>query len=86
MKVTNTERMTQLGSSIRTLASAINDNLDATALGTKISKVSNMNIADALNRIITMSNIVCGQTDEAKYYYADIELHYTEDTFPVEHR
>lgn len=86
MKVTNTERMTQLGSSIRTLASVINYNLDATALATKISKVSDMTIADALNHIITMSNIVCGQTDEAKYYYADIELPYTEDTFPVEHR
>lgn len=86
MKVTNTERMSQLGSSIRTLADVINDNLDATALGTKISKVSSMTIADALNRIVAMSNIVCGQGDEAKYYYADIELPYTEDTFPVEHR
>lgn len=86
MKVTNTERMSQLGSSIRTLASVINDKLDATTLGTKISKVSDMTIADALNSIIAMSNIVCGQGDEAKYYYADIELPYTENTFPVEHR
>ena len=86
MKVTNTERMTQLGSSIGTLARVINDNLDANVLGTRISKVSNMTVADALNRIIAMSNTVCGQTDEAKYYYADIDLPYTEDTFPVEHR
>ena len=86
MKVTNTERMSQLGSSIGTLASVIYDNLDATTLDTKISKVSNMTIADALKRISVLSNIVCGQADEAKYYYADIELPYTEDTFPVEHR
>ena len=86
MKVTNIERMTQLGSSIGTLASVINNNLDSTALGTKISKLSDMTVADALNRIIILSNIVCGQADEARYYYADIELPYTEDTFPVEHR
>ena len=86
MKVTNVERMAQLGSSIKILASVINDNLDAAALGTKLSKVSNMTVVDALNRIIVLSDIVCGQADEARYYYADIELPYTEDTFPVEHR
>ena len=86
MKVTNTERMTQIASSIKTLASVISEKLDTTTLNAKISKVSGMTVSDALNRIMLMSDTVCGQGDEAKYYYADIELPYTEDTFPVEHR
>jgi hypothetical protein len=86
MKVTNSERMSQIGSSIKTLASVISGKLDSTVLGTKISKVSDMTIADALNHIMTMSDTVCCQNDDAKYYYADIDLPYTEDTFPVEHR
>lgn len=86
MKVTNAERMTQLGSSIGTLADAIQRNLGEDVLNTKLSRVSNMTINDALVYIARMSDIVCGQGREAKYYYADIELPYTEDTFPVEHR
>lgn len=86
MKVTNTERMTQLGSSIKTLASVLSEKLDDTTLNAKISKVSGMTVSDALDRIMLISDTICGKGDEAKYYYADIELPYTEDSFPVEHR
>ena len=86
MKITNTERMTQLGSSISALADAIRGNLCEDVLNTKLSRVSNITINDALVYIAQMSNTICGQGREAKYYYADIELPYTEDTFPVEHR
>lgn len=86
MKVTNTERMTQLGSSIKILASVMHDKLDESVLDTKISKVNNTTVSDALNYIIAMCDTICGQGREAKYYYADIDLPYTEDTFPVEHR
>lgn len=86
MKVTNTERMTQLGSAINTLVSIINDKLDTTILNTKLGKVSDMTVGDALNNIMSMCKTVCGQGIEAKYYYADIDLPYTNDTFPVEHR
>lgn len=86
MKVTNTERMTQLGGSIKTLAKVLSRVLDDTVLNTNISKVRSMTVADALNSIIDMSDTICGDGDEAKYYYADIELPYTDDTFPVEHR
>ena len=86
MKVTNTERMTQLGSSISTLADAIQAKLSEDVLNTKLSRVSNMTISDALVYIAQMADTVCGQGREAKYYYADIDLPYTEDTFPVEHK
>lgn len=86
MKVTNTERMTQLGSSISTLADTILAKLGEDVLNTKLSRVSNMTISDALVYIAKMGDTVCGQGREAKYYYADIDLPYTEDTFPVERR
>lgn len=86
MKVTNTERMTQLGSSISTLADVIQGKLSEDVLNTKLSRVSNMTIGEALVCIAQMADTVCGQGREAKYYYADIDLPYTEDTFPVERR
>jgi hypothetical protein len=86
MKVTNTERMSQLGSSIKTLASVMNNKFDNKVLDMKLSNVKDMTVSDALNCIMMMCDTICGQGREAKYYYADIELPYTEDTFPVEHR
>lgn len=86
MKVTNSERMGQLGSSIQALARVMNSQLDDKILATNISRINNITISDALDKIIAMCDTICGQSDEAKYYYADIELPYTEDTFPVEHK
>lgn len=86
MKVTNAERMTQLGSSIKTLANVMNRKFDDKVLDMKLSNVKDMTVSDALNCIMMMCDTICGQGSEAKYYYADIELPYTENTFPVEHR
>lgn len=60
--------------------------LDENTLNTKVSRISDKTVADLLNNISQLSLTISGNTDDAKYYYADIDLPYSQDTFPVEHR
>lgn len=83
MKVTNKERMSQLSSSIEALVSAIERNVDCSV---GISRVSSTTVGDAILLIKDICKTIGGDGEDAKYYYCDLDIGFTEDTFPVEHK
>lgn len=90
MKITNKERMSQLGSAITSNVSVLSTILQRNhpdILGEKPFRTNpNKTIDNLLKDILSITETICGEGEEAKYYYADLNLGYTEDTFPVEHR
>ena len=85
MRVTNTERMAQLSSAIdacrSVLAIHLKDRLDE-----RVSPIHDTTVGDLLTRIGQMCLTISGATEDSKYYYADLDIGYTEDDFPTENR
>ena len=84
MKVTNSERMNQLASSIDVAATVILRNLsdNPEILNKRVSRIKDTTIEDLLNLIKDSCKLIAN-TDP--HYFADLDIGYTEDNFPVEH-
>ena len=91
MKVTNTERMKQLACSIQAGLRAIEHAIDSQNSAIldsqpwiRIGKTTT--IRELIDSMEQTCLTIGGDSEDSKYYYADIELPYTQDSFPVEHR
>lgn len=82
MKVTNTERMSQLASSIDAAATVILRSLSDEVLNKQVSRIKDTTIKNMLDSIKGCCNKI---TDADPHYFADLDIGYTEDNFPVEH-
>lgn len=85
MRVTNTERMAQLSSAIDACRSVLYMHLKD-RLDERVSPIHDTTVGDLLTRIGQLCLTIGGAAEDSKYYYADLDLGYTEDTFPVERR
>lgn len=84
MKVTNTERMNQLASSIDVAATVILRNLsdNPEILNKRVSLIKDATIEYMLNHIKDCCKLI---TDADPHYFADLDIGYTENNFPVKH-
>ena len=90
MKITNTERMRQITSSMKSLIFVISKAIEEQnpeLLDSAPCRIRpNYTISNMLCDLVEMCTTAGGDGPDAKYYYADIEIGYTENSFPVEHR
>lgn len=82
MKVTNTERMNQLASSIDAATYVILNNLSDDVLNKRVSRIKDVTIKDMINNIRSCCELIANADP---HYFADLDIGYTEDNFPVEH-
>lgn len=82
MLVTTRERMRQLSSSIDAMVNVIKHDLSDEAINKEYGKMRKHTIAEMLNKIHDTC-VLIGSGDP--YYYADLEIGFDEDSFPVKH-
>lgn len=86
MLITNRERMIQLSSALNSSITILKNAMsDRKLLDVPVASCTNITIGELLDRMSEMTHTIGGSSKDAPKYWADVDLPYTEDTFPVEH-